>query len=64
MQRASEGVKFLGDATSIAAWVSVLAGALTDVVGLLAAIASLVWACVRLYETRTVQKWLESRKKK
>ena len=46
------------DVMAIIGWVSALAGLLTPIIGLLAAIASLGWGVIRLYETRTVQRWL------
>ena len=58
-----EQVKLIGDGVSFLAWVSVLAGQLTTMVGLLAAIASLGWAMIRLYETKTIQRWIERHRK-
>lgn len=46
------------DVMAIIGWLSALAGVLTPIIGFLAAIASLAWGCIRLYETRTVQRWL------
>jgi len=59
-----EQVKLVGDGLAVIGWVSVLAGVLTQVFGLLAAILSCVWGAVRLYETKTVQNWLVRRKHK
>lgn len=46
------------DIVAILGWVSALAGLLTPIIGLLAALASLGWGLIRLYETKTVQRWL------
>lgn len=48
-------VKAAGDGVSIVASIGALAGWVTP----LAALASLIWTCIRIYETRTVQGWLE-----
>ena len=42
------------DITSI----GVLLGSLAEVLPHVAAIFTLVWTCIRIYETKTVQKWL------
>lgn len=49
-----EQAKHLIDATSIAAVVGTLAGWLPAV----AALLSIVWTIIRIYETKTVQRWL------
>lgn len=59
MSHVPEQVKLSVDGLAIAAWASALTGALTSAIGLLAAIASLVWGCIRIYETHTFQAWLE-----
>jgi hypothetical protein len=46
--------KAVGDTASLAATVGVLFGWLPYA----AALASLIWTCIRIYETRTVQRWL------
>lgn len=46
------------DVVAIIGWLSALAGMLTPIIGFFAAIASLAWGCIRLYETKTVQRWL------
>jgi hypothetical protein len=56
--------KPLLDVLAIVGWISALAGALTTVFGLVAAIASAAWGLVRLYETRTVQNWINRRREK
>jgi fructose-specific phosphotransferase system IIC component len=47
------------DVIAIIGWISALAGAMTPIVGFLAAVASLAWGLIRLYETKTVQRWLK-----
>ena len=37
-------------------------GTLTDILPPLAALATLIWTGIRIYETQTVQGWLEKRK--
>jgi hypothetical protein len=49
-----EDFKNMIDAASIGAMLAALAGWLPA----LAALASLVWTCLRIYETKTVQRWL------
>ncbi len=46
------------DALSIGTVLATLAGLLPS----LATLASLIWACIRIYETRTVQSWLKKGK--
>ena len=50
------------DAMAIVGWLSALAGVLTPIIGLLAAIASLVWGVLRIYETKTVQNLVKRKK--
>lgn len=57
-------VKPLFDILAIVGWITALAGALTTLFGLIAAVASAAWGLIRLYETRTVQNWLRRRKEK
>ena len=52
--------KSTGDIVSISTVIATLAGWLPA----LAALASLVWTAIRIYETDTVQKWVKSRKAK
>ena len=49
-----ETAKALGDYVSIGTVVATLAGWLPA----LAALASLIWTCLRIYETKTVQGWI------
>jgi hypothetical protein len=51
---ASEATKHLVDAASA---LTVL-GTLAQVLPPLAALFTIIWTCIRIYETRTVQKWL------
>jgi hypothetical protein len=50
----TESVKHVTDALSI---VTVI-GTLAEILPALAALFSIVWSCFRIYETKTVQKWL------
>jgi len=50
----SEHTKHFLDAASISAAFASLAGWLPAI----AALASVVWSCIRIYETKTVQGWL------
>ena len=43
------------DITSI----GVLLGSLAEILPHVAAIFTIVWTCIRIYETKTVQKWLK-----
>lgn len=56
-ERIFEHLKHWADACSITATVATIAGWLPS----FAALASLVWTCLRIYETRTVQRWLRSK---
>ena len=51
--------KAAGDGISLVASLGALAGWLPAI----AALASLVWTCIRIYETKTVQGWIKRRKK-
>lgn len=62
MQQIPEQVKAVGDAVSIVGIISVWVGVFTNLFGLVAAIATAAWAVLRLYETKTVQEWLASRR--
>jgi hypothetical protein len=42
------------DVTSI----GVILGSLANILPHVAAIFTIVWTCIRIYETKTVQKWL------
>lgn len=49
-----ETIKLVGDGASVVTTVAALAGWLP----VLAALASLIWTCLRIFESRTVQNWL------
>lgn len=51
---AHSAAKAVVDAISI----GVVIGALSELLPPLAALATLVWTCIRIYESRTVQRWL------
>ena len=54
----SEQIKHTGDALSIGTVIATLAGWLPA----LAALATLVWTGIRIYETKTVQRFLKGSK--
>ncbi len=60
MKHIPEGVKHVGDGTAITLLLGVWAG----VVSGLASLATLIWMCIRIYETDTVQKMLGKDKEK
>lgn len=59
MDHMPDPLKTTGDGTSI----GVLVATLTDTLPAVAAIATIVWTLIRIYETETVQKILKKRKK-
>lgn len=50
-----EAIKHVGDAISIGAVLATLAGWLPAI----AAALSIFWTVIRIYETKTVQRWLK-----
>lgn len=54
----AEQIKHTGDALSIGTVVATLAGWLPS----MAALATLIWTGIRIYETKTVQRWLKGDK--
>lgn len=54
MSLQTEGARHIGDGLSLV----VVIGTLAEFMPAIAAFASLVWALIRIYETRTVQGWL------
>lgn len=48
-----EQLKHVGDALSIGTIVATFAGWLPA----LSALAALIWSCIRIYETKTVEAW-------
>ena len=63
MNQIPEQIKLGADGLAVVTWVSALAGALTGVLGVIAAIGSAIWVWLRVYETRTVQDWIKRRRK-
>lgn len=55
-----EGSKYVGDAITVAAVLGTLVGYLPP----LAAAATLVWTCIRIWETDTVQRIVSKLKRK
>jgi hypothetical protein len=49
-----EAAKLAGDAVSL----TVVGGTLMNLLPAAAALFSIVWSLIRIYETKTVQKWL------
>lgn len=49
-----ESIKHVGDALSLSVVLATIANWLPSI----AAIVSIVWGCIRIYETQTVQRWL------
>lgn len=53
-------LRIVGDGLSISTVVATLAGWLPAI----AALASLIWTAIRIYETKTVQGWLQRRRER
>ena len=51
-----ESIKTVGDITSI----SIVAGTLTNILPPLAALLTIVWTVIRIYETKTIRKCIRS----
>ena len=51
-----ESIKTIGDITSI----SIVAGTLTNILPPLAALLTIVWTVIRIYETKTIRKCIRS----
>ena len=45
-----------------AASVGVVIGTITNYLPATAALLTIVWTCIRIYETETIQKWLKRRR--
>lgn len=58
MQHMSETTKNAVDAVSVVTVV----GTLMEVLPAVAALATIIWTCIRIYETDTVQKFLGKKK--
>lgn len=54
LQQNSETLKHVGDALSV----SVVVATMTTWLPAIAALFSIVWTGIRIFETRTVQRWL------
>lgn len=50
----SEAAKYVGDAAAI----TVTLGTIMEFLPAIAAVLTIVWTGIRIYETKTVQKWL------
>lgn len=50
----SEAAKYVGDAAAI----TVTLGTIMEFLPAVAAVLTIVWTGIRIYETKTVQKWL------
>lgn len=55
-----ESVKHVGDAAAI----TVTLGTVMQFLPALAALFTIVWTGIRIYETKTVQKWMRRRRRK
>jgi len=55
----NSAIKTVLDATSI----GVVAGTIMNYLPPLAALLTVIWTLIRIYETKTMQRWLENRKK-
>lgn len=58
MTEAPEHIKQLGDAISLAAVLGSIAGYLPAI----AALFTIIWTAIRIYESATVQSWLKKRR--
>lgn len=59
-QTVHETAKVVGDAVSI----GIVGATIIQWLPAIAALVSIVWGCIRIYETKTVQGWLHKRKGK
>lgn len=59
VQHMPEQVKVVGDGVSIGAALGTIAGVLPAI----AALVTIIWTGIRIYETKTVQDWLARRRK-
>lgn len=58
-QEQVQQLRAVGDGLSISTVIATLAGWLPAI----AALASLIWSAIRIYETKTVQGWIARRRK-
>lgn len=59
-QNAHETAKHVADAVSA----GIVAATIIQWLPAIAALVSIIWGCIRIYETKTVQGWLHKRKGK
>lgn len=59
IQHIPEQVKIAGDAVSV----GTVIGAITGILPAIAALVTIIWTSIRIYETKTVQDWLARHKK-
>lgn len=50
--------KAVGDTTSL----TIILATLIELLPAAAALISIIWGCIRIYETKTVQRWLKSKR--
>lgn len=60
MTNTHEQIKIIGDAGALGVTITTVLGWLPHI----AAIASIIWTVIRIYETETVQKWIAKWKSK
>ena len=58
MQQQQEQLKHLGDVLSIGTVLGTIAGYLPAI----AALVTIIWTGLRIYESRTIQQWLKRRR--
>ncbi len=58
LNEVNDHTKHVIDWTSI----GIMLGSLIQILPSIAAALSIVWTCIRIYETKTVQSWLKNRK--
>ena len=51
----TDHAKIIFDVSSL----TIVAGTLMSYLPAVAAVASIVWSCIRIYETKTVQRWIK-----
>ena len=60
IQHMPEQAKIVGDGVSIGTLLGSIFGGLPHI----ATLVTIIWGCIRIYETKTVQDWLAKRRKK
>jgi len=61
MERWPEPFKWPVDILAVLEWLGALLHDFTELVALLAALTSLIWGCIRLYEIKTMKAYLQKR---